>query len=171
MHFCLGWGFIELFFATTVDFFVERGWFVSFLPGKDTPWFAWLNDFGGLLLLTGLVAALYRRYVTRPKPLPQEAFVGRGNPTGRYRYLDLSGDTGGRWLFLRGRPTVDPATGLPPRTRLSATGWPVVFQNRCGPYRSGSIWWGHAITSLLFIALLPLTKMFHSLAVSRQTWL
>ena len=32
MHFCLGWGFIELFFATTVDFFVVRGWFVEFLP-------------------------------------------------------------------------------------------------------------------------------------------
>ncbi len=48
MHFFLGWGFIELFFATTVDFFVTRGWFVSYLPTKDTPWFAALNDLGGL---------------------------------------------------------------------------------------------------------------------------
>ena len=28
-----------------------------------------------------------------------------------------------------------------------------------------TLWWGHAVTSLLFIAILPLTKMFHSLAV------
>ena len=37
MHFLLGWGFIELFFATTIDFFTARGWFQNYLPGFDTP--------------------------------------------------------------------------------------------------------------------------------------
>ena len=91
MHFCLGWGFIELFFATTVDFFVTRGWFVSFLPTKDTPWFAALNDFGGLLLLIGILMALFRRSFSKPEPLPQDAFKGRGN---------LLGDTGILLLLL-----------------------------------------------------------------------
>ncbi|MFB0515690.1 MAG: hypothetical protein ACETWG_03690, partial [Candidatus Neomarinimicrobiota bacterium] len=58
MHLCLGWGFIELFFATTVDFLVSRGLFLDLLPRKDTPWFAVLNDVGGLLLIIGIVLAL-----------------------------------------------------------------------------------------------------------------
>lgn len=76
MHFGLGWGFIELFFATTVDFFVTRGWFVAYLPAKDTPWFAALNDLGGLLLLVGLLMALARRSFSKPEPLPQDSFRG-----------------------------------------------------------------------------------------------
>ena len=46
MHFLMGWGFMELFFATTVDFFTARGWLLKYLPGFDTPWFAVLNDTG-----------------------------------------------------------------------------------------------------------------------------
>ena len=78
MHFCLGWGFLELLFATTIDFFVTRGWFVAYLPVKDTPWFAALNDFGGLLLFIGLLMAVYRRYANKPEALPQDGFKGRG---------------------------------------------------------------------------------------------
>ncbi|UCD37797.1 MAG: hypothetical protein JSW54_13410, partial [Fidelibacterota bacterium] len=86
MHFCLGWGFIELFFATSVDFVVERGLFTELLPTKDTPWFASLNELGGLLLIVGTVLALFRRYSTiKPEPLPHSDLSGRGN---------LLGDTG-----------------------------------------------------------------------------
>jgi Fe-S oxidoreductase len=164
MHFCLGWGFLELLFATTVDFFVARGWLVDFLPAKDTPWFAFLNDFGGLLLFIGLVMALARRYLNRPEPLPQDSFKGRGN---------LLGDTGillfllllviGGYLSEAARLAVEqPATAA-----YSFLGYPlsqlagIEFWSAAEPY----LWWSHAITSLLFIALLPLTKMFHSVAV------
>ena len=164
MHFCLGWGFIELFFATTVDFFVVRGWFVSFLPGKDTPWFAALNDFGGLLLFVGLAMALFRRYFSKPDPLPQSGFTGRGN---------LLGDTGilvfllilviGGFLAEAARLAIEqPATatasfiGYPLSQLASQATWTGVER---------SLWWGHAITSLAFIALIPLTKMFHAVAV------
>ena len=164
MHFCLGWGFIELFFATTVDFFVERGWFTAFLPVKDTPWFAWLNDFGGLLLTVGLLMALYRRYVTRPKPLPQESFSGRGN---------LLGDTGilvfllilviGGYLSEAARLAIE----RPVTAAYSFVGFWLAGSVPVDFWKSAerTIWWSHAITSLAFIAILPLTKMFHSLAV------
>jgi Fe-S oxidoreductase len=164
MHFCLGWGFIELFFATTVDFFVVRGWFVEFLPTKDTPWFAALNDFGGLLLFAGLLMALYRRHAARPDPLPQDSFAGRGN---------LLGDTGillllvllvvGGYLAEAARLAIE----QPSTAAYSFLGYPlshiasVQFWTATEP----GIWWVHALTSLAFIALIPLTKMFHIVAV------
>jgi len=164
MHFFLGWGFIELFFATTVDFFVTRGWFVSYLPTKDTPWFAALNDLGGLLLLVGILMALSRRSFSKPEPLPQDAFRGRGN---------LLGDTGillfllilvlGGFLSEAARLAVE----QPSTAAYSFIGWPISglasYSAWAGIERG--LWWGHAITSLLFVAILPLTKMFHSLAV------
>jgi Fe-S oxidoreductase len=164
MHFCLGWGFIELFFATTVDFFVTRGWFVSYLPTKDTPWFAALNDLGGLLLLVGLLMALARRSFAKPEPLPQDSFRGRGN---------FLGDTGillfllvlvlGGFLSEAARLAVE----QPSTAAYSFIGWPLAglaSQSAWAGIERG-LWWGHAITSLLFIAILPLTKMFHSVAV------
>lgn len=164
MHFALGWGFIELFFATTVDFFVARGWFVGLLPAKDTPWFAALNDLGGVLLFVGLAMALYRRHLRRPEPLPQAAFSGRGN---------LLGDSGilifllvlvvGGFLAEAARLAIErPATAA-----YSFVGYPVSRLLSAETWAAGErgIWWAHAITSLAFIALLPLTKMFHALAV------
>ncbi len=164
MHFCLGWGFIELFFATTVDFFVTRGWFVEFLPGKDTPWFAALNDFGGLLLFVGLLMALARRYFSRPEPLPQSGWSGRGN---------LLGDTGilvflvvlvvGGFLSEAARLAVQ----QPETAAFSFIGYPMSPIGSVESWAAAerSLWWGHAITSLAFIALIPLTKMFHTVAV------
>ena len=164
MHFCLGWGFIELFFATTVDFFVTRGWFVAYLPAKDTPWFAALNDLGGLLLLVGILMALFRRSFSKPEPLPQDSFRGRGN---------LMGDTGillfllllvlGGYLSEAARLAVE----QPSTAAYSFIGWPLAGLAAVSTW-SGlerTLWWGHAVTSLLFIAILPLTKMFHSVAV------
>jgi len=164
MHFCLGWGFIELFFATTVDFFVTRGWFASYLPAKDTPWFAALNDLGGLLLLVGILMALFRRTFSKPEPLPQDSFRGRGN---------LLGDTGillfllllvlGGFLSEAARLAVE----QPSTAAYSFIGWPLSGLASYSAWASieRTLWWGHAITSLLFVAILPLTKMFHSVAV------
>ena len=160
MHFCLGWGFIELLFATTVGFFVERDIFTNFLPGKDVPWFALLNDLGGLLLLMGLVMALVRRYTNKPEALPQDAFAGRGN---------LLGDTGillfllllvvGGYLSEAARLAIQ----QPDTAAFSFVGYPLSMLASGERWASlePTLWWGHAITSLAFIAVLPLTKMFH----------
>jgi len=164
MHFCLGWGFIELFFATTVDFFVVRGWLVEYLPGKDTPWFAALNDFGGLLLLVGLLMALFRRYVNKPEPLPQSGLSGRGN---------LFGDTGILLvlviLIIGGFLAEAARLGIqkPETAAFSFVGYPLAEMASMETWAAmeRSLWWGHAITSLAFIALIPLTKMFHAVAV------
>ena len=164
MHFLLAWGFIELLFATTVDFFVTRGWFADLLPGKDEPWFASLNDLGGLMLLAGVVMALIRRHGNKPPALPQHAFSGRGH---------LLGDTGilvfllllavGGFLSEAARLAVDqPATAHFSFVGYSLTG----FVSPAGwAAAQPALWWSHAVFSLAFIALLPLTKMFHVIAV------
>jgi Fe-S oxidoreductase len=164
MHFCLGWGFIELFFATTVDFFVVRGWFVAFLPAKDTPWFAALNDLGGVLLFVGLVLALWRRHLTKPEALPQSGFSGRGNlfaDTGILLFLLI--------LVIGGFLAEAARLGIqkPPTAAFSFVGYPLSRMASIETWAAveRSVWWGHAITSLAFIALIPLTKMFHVIAV------
>ena len=163
MHFLIGWGFMELVFATTVDFFAARKWFLQYLPEFDTPWFASLNDTGGLMLIIGLIMALYRRHLNKPDPLPHTTITGRGN---------LLGDSGILWFLLllciggfvaeAARLSVDkPITahfsyvGYSISYFLSDSMW-IILENK--------IWWFHAITSLLFLSLLPMTKMFHIIA-------
>ena len=82
MHFLIGWGFIELTFATTVDFFAAQGILVGYLPEFDTPWFACVNDTGGVMLIAGCFMALFRRHYIKPEILPQNNLSGRGTLLG-----------------------------------------------------------------------------------------
>ncbi|MCL5962331.1 MAG: respiratory nitrate reductase subunit gamma [Chloroflexi bacterium] len=63
MHVCFFWGMVVLFFVGSVGLFLaEKG----LLPiAKDTPWFAFVNDFAGVMVLFGVAVALYRRFVRR----------------------------------------------------------------------------------------------------------
>ena len=163
MHFLMGWGFIELFFATTVDFFTSQGWFLEYLPGFDTPWFAALNDTGGVMLTIGCLMALSRRHFIKPVKLPQENFSGRGN---------LLGDSGilifmlvlcvGGFLAEAARLAIE----KPDTAHFSYIGYAIsniASTNFWIAFKPG-FWWSHAIFSLIFIALLPMTKMFHIIA-------
>ncbi len=70
MSVCFAWGFIELFFIGSLgDMLHERG--IISLP-KDTPIFALLNEIGGLLVLTGVCIAFYRRLFKKPNELITE---------------------------------------------------------------------------------------------------
>ncbi|MBA7601942.1 MAG: 4Fe-4S dicluster domain-containing protein [Calditrichaeota bacterium] len=163
MHLCLAWGIIELLFATTVDFLATRGLFLDILPGKDTPWFAALNETGGLLLILGIVLALIRRHSgIKPEPLPQDALAGRGN---------LFGDTGvllillllavGGFLAESARLAIErPATA-----GASFVAYPLTYLLPSNIWRllRPGLWWSHAVLALAFIALLPRTKLFHIL--------
>ena len=164
MHFLLAWGFIELFFATTIDFFTARGWFLNYLPKFDTPWFATMNDTGGIMLIGGVLMALWRRHIIKPEILPHNNISGRQS---------LLGDTGilifllivgiGGFLTEAARLAVEkPDTamysyiGFAIANLLTIESWVVLKPN---------LWWAHAIASLIFIAIIPLTKMHHAIAV------
>jgi Fe-S oxidoreductase/nitrate reductase gamma subunit len=164
MHFLMGWGFMELFFATTVDFFTARGWLLEYLPGFDTPWFAALNDTGGIMLVAGVSMALWRRHFNKPEPLPHKPVSGRGN---------ILGDTGiliailivaiGGFLAEAARLAVEqPETAI-----YSYMGYAITHLLPLETWAElkPNLWWSHAIVSLIFIAILPTTKMFHAIAV------
>ncbi|MFC1619312.1 (Fe-S)-binding protein [Candidatus Neomarinimicrobiota bacterium] len=163
MHLCLGWGFIELFFATSIDFLVERGVWTDFLPAKDTPWFAILNEIGGLLLFAGVVLAIVRRYSgLRPEPLPHKAFRERGSvfaDTGILVLLLLL--VAGGFIAESARLAIENPAHAPssfiayPLTSLVPVSTWITWQ----PW----LWWSHAGLALILIALLPQTKLFHIL--------
>ncbi len=164
MHFFLAWGFFILLFATTVDFLTARGILTKFLPALDTPWFAFINDLGGLMLILGLILAIFRRTSQKPEKLPNSSLSGRGN---------LLGDMGilifllllavGGFLSEAARLGADQPQfaafswiGYTLSKALSSDTWIAI---------KPVIWWFHAITSLLFIAVFPMTKMFHAFVV------
>ena len=164
MHFLMGWGFLELLFATTVDFFTARGWFLEYLPGFDTPWFAFLNDTGGVMLISGCIMALARRHGNKPERLPQDSFKGRGNFLGDSGILFFLIFLGlGGFLAEAARLGIEqPAT--------AHYSWLGYIISKMASYNfwlsiHDFAWWSHAIASLLFISILPLTKMFHAIAV------
>jgi Fe-S oxidoreductase len=72
MHFLIFWGMLILFLATTLDaleFNAEKyiGWHVPTVNMKVERELIW--DIGGLMLITGVVLAAYRRYVIKPPRL------------------------------------------------------------------------------------------------------
>lgn len=163
MHFLIGFGFFILLFATAVGTFVSKGIFINFLPHLDTPWFAALNDTGGLMVFIGITMALYRRHINKPKSLPQDSFKGRGN---------LFGDTGilliilllviGGYLAEAARLAIEsPATA-----QYSWIGYPIskLFSVEFWNTTERFLWWSHGILSLMAIAIIPNTKIFHTIA-------
>lgn len=164
MHIFIGWGMFELIFATGVDMFTKWGLFTSLLPAMDTPWFAALNDFGGLILFIGLMMALYRRHIQKPELLPQNAFKGRGYILGdtglvlMILLLDIGGFFSEASRLAIEQPLTASASFIGfPLSKLAVKETWLMIQ----PY----LWWGHALTSFFLIAIIPMTKMFHGVAV------
>ncbi|MFC1480994.1 (Fe-S)-binding protein [Candidatus Neomarinimicrobiota bacterium] len=163
MHLLLGWGFLELLFATTVDFLVERNLLLTYLPTKDTVWFAALNELGGLALLAGVGMALMRRRVTqKPELLPHDSWTGRNT---------LLGDTGilvvllllgvGGFLAEAARLVVEQPAAA--GASFVAYGITFVIPDELLLSSQSFLWWSHAILALVFIALIPQTKLFHAI--------
>ena len=163
MHLLLAWGFMELLFATNVDFLVERGLFLELLPRKDTPWFAALNELGGIALLLGSLLALARRHTSaRPAALPHNSCAGRGS---------LMGDSGilivlillvvGGFLAESARLSIE----APAAAWASFVAYAVSLTLSSQTWQSLQpwLWWSHAALALGLIALLPQTKLFHSI--------
>jgi Fe-S oxidoreductase/nitrate reductase gamma subunit len=150
MHFLIFWGFVILLAGTSL--LAVHEYVSSFLTGRRHLLFEASLEVGGLLLLAGIVWALVRRYIQRVPRLErrlEDALIPGG-----LLIVAVSG------FLLEG-------------FRLGAQKPPWAAWSFVGAWIAGMIpegtaagaypyfWWGHALISLGFIALIPFTKLFH----------
>jgi Fe-S oxidoreductase/nitrate reductase gamma subunit len=150
MHLLLFWGFIILLIGTSL--LAAHEYLSSFLVGKGHLFFEVSMEIGGLLLLAGVVWALVRRYVQRVPRLErhlEDAVVPIG-----LLIVAVSG------FLLEGTRL---AAQMPPWARWSFVGFGIAGLVPEGAAVSAYpyLWWGHALVSLGFIALIPYSKLFH----------
>ncbi len=153
MHLLIFWGFLILFIGTTLLFVHDYGF--SYLMGTTYLVYSAVLEAGGLMLLSGVLWALIRRYLQRVPRLerrPEDALV----PS----WLLLIGLSG---FFVEGlRLTIQ----KPPWAGWSFAGaWTAsLFPLAAAEGVYSAFWWGHALLSLGFIAAIPFTKLFHVLS-------
>ncbi len=156
MHFGMFWGIIVLFFVGSVGLMLaERG----LVPvAKDTPWFALLNEFAGLMVIFGAAAAMYRRVVLKEKQLR--------TATDDVALMVLLG-----FIVLSGyalevvrlaAQQVSPAAGW-----YSFAGYALakVMPSSLSSDNAYQVaWWCHAGAGMAFVAYIPYSKLFHMFA-------
>ncbi len=162
-HLLIFYGFISLLLLTTLQFILT--WFVSsdswsvafFKDGAGSSMMALWGDFWGLALFAGIVMALVRRYILKPKAVDT-----------------ISEDAIAIWLLfavvvtgffceavrLAARPEAHDAA------YSFVVGWLVPMLRGMG-FGEGWTWfmfWVHGLLSLGFIAYIPFGKLNHVFA-------
>lgn len=152
MHLFIFWGFLSLFIGTAL--LAIHHYIFTFLEGTAYLLFSLIMEVGGLMLLTGIIWALIRRYLQRVPRLErrvEDALIPL--------WLLLAALSGFVLEGLR-LASQQPAWGA-----WSFVGWWIgSFFSAAGaeclyPY----LWWGHTLICLGFIAMIPYTKLFHVL--------
>lgn len=153
MHFAIFWGFFILFAGTCV--LSVHHYLYEFLEGRPYLWFSLLMEFGGILLLVGILWGLARRYLQRVPRL--ERRVEDAVLPLWFVLMVLSG------FYLEGARL---AVFQPQWAGWSFIGnWtasllPAATAEKLYP----TIWWSHALICLGFIAVICHSKMFHILS-------
>jgi Fe-S oxidoreductase len=182
-HRLIFYGFVLLFLGTatiTLDYDIFGPLFgVHFWHGEFYLWFSLVLDVAGVMLAGGLLYMMYRRGWLKPPKLdyarPDRAPTDPDYDRSNYRHED--------WAFLWTLLTIA-ATGyllealrlvwLSARPEVWDTRWwsPVGAALAQGLRRLGmteagggqwrrNLWWFHGLLALLFIALIPYTKVKH----------
>jgi Fe-S oxidoreductase/nitrate reductase gamma subunit len=161
MHLLILWGFVGLFVGTVL--ISADYWLFRFLNGFVYLLYSFGLEIAGLMLITGLIWALIRRYLQRVPRLERRiedlivvVFLFLVAVSGfLVEGLRLAAQTpewsrwsfAGHWLGL---------LWAQPQAALAAY-----------PY----LWWVHAVLSLGFIAYIPYCKLFHVLAAPTSIYL
>ncbi len=150
MHFFIFWGFVLLTIGTSLLAIHE--YVHPYLIGNAHLLFEGAMEIGGLILLSGIVWALVRRYIQRVPRLEQR--MEDGLVPLWLLMVVLSG------FLLEGLRL---ASQKPPWGHWSFVGSGIAGWVSAGAADSAYpyLWWGHALLSLGFIALIPFTKLFH----------
>ncbi|ODS33695.1 MAG: putative iron sulfur protein [Candidatus Scalindua rubra] len=154
IHVLFFFSFLELFFIGSIgNKLTKMGiWSVT----KDTAWFAFLNDFCGLVIMCGLILMLIRRMVFKNPQLI--------NTTGEIFplfWLLLIVVTG---YFVEGLRFLKEST-LQDSTNFAFMGniFSIIMEplNLNWPNLHSTIWWGHIFITFGFIAYIPYGRFFH----------
>ena len=161
MHFCIFWGFMGLLAHTTLLAIMSH--FLSpdlsftqyiFLGSGRQILDVW-GDLWGLILLIGVAIALLRRYIFKAEQLDTIA-----SDTTAILFLLFIGLTG----FFAEAQRLAPLD-FQPYMRYSFIGSPLASVIRSIPSLAinyYSIVWIHTLISLVFLAYIPFSKMFHA---------
>ena len=159
MHLFIFWGFLILLVGTEIVA-VEEYTPLSFYHGLFYLIFKVMMNVFGLLMLTGVGIAVYRRYVVRPER------IAGGSYGLALTFLGLLGATGflleGFRLALSGYYgwyDWSPG-GAVVASILKATG---ASQATLADSHRG-IWWFHSVVTFTFIASIPYTRLLHVIA-------
>jgi Fe-S oxidoreductase/nitrate reductase gamma subunit len=182
-HRLIFYGFVLLFLGTatiTLDYDILGPLFgVHFWHGEFYLWFSLVLDVAGVALAVGLLYMMYRRGWLKPPKLdyarpdrtPADPDYDRSN----YRHEDWAFlwtllaivATGYllealRLVWLQGRPDVWDVRWWSPVGALLAEGLRAAAMGEAtgGEWRR-NLWWFHGMLALLFIALIPFTKVKH----------
>ena len=152
MHLLIFWGFLILFVGTSV--LAIHHYVTSFLAGTPHLVFSLLMELAGLMLLSGVIWALIRRYLQRVPRLErrlEDALVPLW-----LLLIVLSG------FILEGLRLSSQA---PAWAAWSFVGCWLggLFSPDSAEAFYPACWWIHTLLCLSFIALIPYTKLFHIL--------
>jgi len=159
-HLMLFWGFVVLFIGTSVTVLDEDFWVwifgqPKFIQGNFYVIFSFLLDLFGLLAIVGVVLALYRRYVIKPKALDNK----REDATLLLFILAIL-VTG--FLAEGGRIGVVMAQKAKYGYEVSSfVGYGIGKVLGGNPFWHKLFWTLHIVISLTFVATIPYTKALH----------
>jgi Fe-S oxidoreductase/nitrate reductase gamma subunit len=156
MHVFIYYGFVVLFIGTVlleIDHLLPEA--IRFLKGGFYQAYSAVLDIAGVVYLVGLGAAYYRRYILKPWRLKSKTKPEDGLILALLTLIGVSGLlTEAARIQLSGRPPFEswslvgyPLSNLIPEA--SAAGWHQFF------------WVSHALAFLVFLVVLPTTKLRH----------
>lgn len=159
MHSLLYYGFMVLFIGT-ITLEINNVSPVKFLVGNTYLAYSFVLELAGLALIAGLILAAARRYVLKPYRL------GKTSPEDALILITLLAIAVTGFLAEGARIAV---AGFPNFERWSFVGWAtgkVLFSwmphdGIVGAHRA--LWLLHFATFLLFLAILPVTKIRHAI--------
>ena len=156
IHLTISWSFVGLF---TIGSLGDMASDLGAPLEKDDAWFAALNESLGLALLTGVVLAAGRRYLS-PKPHTKTVFEDAA-------VLAVMG------LLAAGGFLVEAGRYLKEGTPASAAGYAFLgypLSQVVEPFGwdwalvHSWLWWTHGLLALGLVAYLPYSKLFHMFA-------
>lgn len=165
-HTAIYLGFLYLLLTTGIVF-IQMDFGLTVLSGESCYWATLLADLAGIVVMAGVIIAVYRRYIVKPKRLNTR--MGDGVALTLIFLIILTGFFAEGVRILNGDPgplcrtspdgsAFDDAAWSPVGAAFS---WLFDAIDLRGEAVWSAFWWGHLALAFLFIAYIPFSKLSH----------